>query len=60
MENIIIDAREELENILTRYCVKKASEILILIEENKVPAQIAFQEYLEAHELEKIVSQIRV
>lgn len=55
MREELADLENELKNILSRYSVKKASDILMLIENNEVPPQIAFQEYLEATHLERIM-----
>ncbi len=56
MGSIIIDPLEELRRILIKYNVNDVEEILDLIVENKVPPNIAFQEYLEAYELKKLIS----
>ncbi len=55
MQLLILNAEEELKRILEKYGVDKASDILDLIENNVVPSQIAFQDYLLASELEKVV-----
>jgi len=60
MQQIVINAEEELKRILDKYNVDKASDILDLIENDVVPSQIAFQDFLLASELEKIVGKSRL